>query len=143
MSLADSLLQDLTSIEPFFQYPRLRQRFESYKMTPNLFKTVFSLVALTSTALCGPLGKRGDDPPFGQTKGISQELFDMMQLMAQYSAAAYYPHNVNSPHDNLSCSLDQCPNLPKDNCPRVEQAATYTAEEFNGTPHGDDHGTDL
>ena len=143
MSLADSLLQYLTFIEPFFQYPRQHQQFESYKMTPNIFKTVLLLVALLPTALCGPLGKRGDDPKFGETRGISQDLFDMMQLMAQYSAAAYYPHNVNTPNDKLSCSLDQCPNLPKDNCPRVEQAVTYTAEEFQGTQDGDDNGTDL
>ena len=143
MSLADSLLQYLTFIDFSFQCSRLRQQFEMYKMTPNLFKTVLLLVALLPIALCGPLGKRGDDPPYGEKTGITPELFDQLQLMVQYSAAAYYPTNVNSPGDNLSCSRDRCDNLPKDNCPRVEQAVTYTADEFQYTPDGDDNGTDL
>lgn len=104
---------------------------------------VLLLVALISTALCSPLGKREDDPPYAEKKGISPELFDQLQLMVQYSAAAYYPSNVNTPGDNLSCSRDYCENLPKDSCPRVEEANAYTAEEFQYTPAGDDNGRDL
>ena len=112
-------------------------------MTPNLFITVFLLAASISTALCGPLGKRPDDPPYTETKGISPELFDQLQLMVQYSAAAYYPSNVNSVGDRLSCSRDHCDNLPKDNCPRVEAANASTADEFMRTPDGNDNGKDL
>ena len=112
-------------------------------MTPNLFVTVLLLVALISTALCGPLGKRVDDPPYTEIKGISPELFDQLQLMAQYSAAAYYPSNVNSVGDRLSCSRDHCKDLPKDNCPRVEEANATTADEFKHTAYGDDNGSDL
>lgn len=105
--------------------------------------TVLLLMALFSTTLCGPLGKREDDPPYTETKGISPELFDQLQLMVQYSAAAYYPSNVNSTADKLSCSRDHCDNLPKDNCPRVEAANAFTAIEFMHTPDGNDNGRDL
>lgn len=112
-------------------------------MTPNLFIMMFLLAPLVSTVLCGPLGKRPDDPPYTETKGISPELFDQLQLMVQYSAAAYYPSNVNSVGDRLSCSRDHCKDLPKDNCPRVEAANASTADEFQGTPGGNDNGRDL
>ncbi len=111
-------------------------------MTPYLLVTVLLLATLTSTALCGPLGKREDDPPYTETKGISQALFDELQLMVQYSAATYYPSNVNSTGDKLSCSRDHCKYLPKDNCPRVEEANAFTTDEFMNTFNGDDNGRD-
>ena len=98
---------------------------------------------LISTASCGPLGKHKDDPPYTQTKGVSQALFDDLQLMVQYSAATYYPSNVNSTGDKLSCSRDHCEALPKDNCPRVEEANAFTAFEFMHTVDGNDNGTDM
>lgn len=116
-------------------------------MTPSMFMTVLLLVTSVSTALCGPLGKRKDhprkdDPPYTETKGISPELFDQLQLMLQYSAAAYWPRNVNSVGDRLSCSLDHCDKLPKSNCPRVEAANASTVDEFK-PPGGHDNGRDL
>ena len=109
-------------------------------MTPYLFVTVLLLAILTSTASCSPSGKDNDDPPYAKTKGISQALFDELQLMVQYAAATYYPSNVNSTGDKLSCSLDHCKDLPKDNCPRVEEANAFTADEFMNTFNGDDNG---
>ena len=112
-------------------------------MTPFFFVMALLWAILTSTALCDPLGKHKDDPPYTKTKGISQALFDDLQLMAQYSAATYYPSNVNSTGDKLSCSRDHCEALPKDNCPRVEEANAFTAFEFMNTVDGDDHGRDM
>lgn len=112
-------------------------------MTPFFFVMSLLLATLTSTAFCGPLGKRKDDPPYTETKGISQELFDDLQLMVQYCAATYYPSNVNSTGDKLSCSRDHCEALPIDNCPRVEEANASTINEFTKTVDGDDDGREL
>ena len=112
-------------------------------MTPFFFVMLLLLATLTSTALCGTLGKHKDDPPYTETKGISQALFDDLQLMLQYSAAAYYPSNINSTGDKLSCSRDHCEALPKDNCPRVEEANAFTVNDFEDTVYGDDNGRDL
>lgn len=39
-----------------------------------------------------------------KTTGISQELFNQMQLFAQYSAAAYCLDNSNSPGNMINCT---------------------------------------
>ena len=78
-----------------------------------------------------------------KTQGISQNLLDDFVLMSQYAAAAYWPSNTNSTNTPLSCSENQCRNVPAGNCPLVEQANATTTEEFKDTPHFDDHGKSL
>lgn len=65
-------------------------------------------------------------------KGISNELFDTFQLMAQYSAAAYCSGNNNSTNTSITC--------PGGNCPLVEEAGARSVVEFQNIKTADDTG---
>lgn len=65
-------------------------------------------------------------------RGIPIDLFQMFQLMAQYSAAAYCFNNNNSPDDLIACRTA--------NCPLVEAAGARSVAEFQDTPVTDDTG---
>ena len=109
-------------------------------MILKLFLRGLLLAALASAALPWPFDDEDGDPPYTETMGIDPKLLDDMDLMAQYSAAAYWLMNSNSTGGVLTCATKDCENLPEDNCPRVEAAQAYTTYEFQNTDHGDDHG---
>ena len=64
--------------------------------------------------------------------GISEDLLQRFQLMAEYSAAAYCPGNNDSPGNQITC--------PTGNCPHVEAVNATTMEEFQNTRIADDTG---
>ena len=125
---------------PFHAHRSYGYETATVDMARNLYMIAFLLAILLSAAICGSLDKHEKDPPEIETKGISLELFDRLHLMAQYAVATYYPSNVNSTGDLISCSRDRCHDLPKDNCPLVEDAKASTCDEFMDTFNGDDHG---
>ena len=99
------------------------------------------IATFTSTALSWPRGRHEKgDPPLTARVDIDPKLLDHLGLMAQYSTAAYRTTNSNSIGGPLICGTGDCKTLPKDNCPRVEAAKAYTADEFQDTFDGDDHG---
>lgn len=64
--------------------------------------------------------------------GIPEDLLQRFQLMAEYSAAAYCPGNNDSPGNQITC--------PIGNCPHVEAVNATTMEEFQNTRIADDTG---
>ena len=71
-------------------------------------------------------------PPNSESNGITRELLDQFNLMAQYSAASYCPGNNNGTGAPITCSVG--------NCPLVEAAGAHGAFEFEDTLFMDDTG---
>ncbi|MCJ1467805.1 hypothetical protein MMC07_006430 [Pseudocyphellaria aurata] len=71
-------------------------------------------------------------PKKSEADGITEELLQKFELMAQYSAAAYCPGNNNGTGILITC--------PSGNCPLVEAAKAHGAFEFENTLWSDDTG---
>lgn len=67
-----------------------------------------------------------------EADGITDELLQRFNLMAQYSAATYCPGNNNASGVPITC--------PSGNCPLVESARARSAFEFENTLWTDDTG---
>ncbi|KAH7119548.1 Alpha/Beta hydrolase protein [Dendryphion nanum] len=90
-------------------------------MLLTLLTTIYSCIHLAQAA-----------PAVLEQRDVSPDVLSRLQLMEQYAAAAYCRENNNSPETQLSCHVG--------NCPRVDAADTYTALEFQNTPHTDTTG---
>lgn len=71
-------------------------------------------------------------PMNSEADGITEELLQKFNLMAQYSAAAYCPGNNNGTGMLITCASG--------NCPLVEAAKAHGAFEFENTLWTDDTG---
>ncbi|KAB8224531.1 hypothetical protein BDV33DRAFT_233451 [Aspergillus novoparasiticus] len=91
---------------------------------------MFSLARLGTVAGLFLLAQAAPAP---LRRDVSSSLLNNLDLLAQYSAAAYCSENLNSTGTKLTCSVG--------NCPLVEAASTQTLDEFNesssyGNPAG-------
>lgn len=91
---------------------------------------LFLCLCLVSTAV--PLSVRSPSLSQPENVGISAELLQQFNLMAQYAAAAYCPDNNNSTATPIICSTG--------NCPLVETAGAQSVDEFENDPRFDDTG---